>query len=450
VRVGTEHAILAAALLLAAGLAAPRPAGADGRAGHGGTAPAAADTLTDRRPETLQFAPAPEDTLPPDSEERAPELETSEDEWLSTPFGEHLLTEPEAWHVKRGRCGKADMTIDYNRVDALRLGVEGQVQDPATMAPRLGARAEYAVDRERLLYGVQLEQPLLPHGRLGFGVSMSRATEHYDLQQVGDIENSLALAFARQDYRDYFEREGFGAYAAWRVPDFSVVSLHVRNDTYRSLPLRPHTGSLFLRGRDLRDNPPVDEGDIHAVILRLARQVKRSDRARAGLYHWIELERAGAGLGGDFSYTRGLADVRSVLRLSPVTTLVVRGAAGCTPAGTLPAQKVFTAGGVDGLRAHALGEFRGNQLLLGQAEYSAGLWRPHAGGFQPGVHVLAFVDAGRAWDNPRHGWDPARQHLQVDGGFGVGNGDDFRVYVARNLQRPRSKAVFSVRLQRPF
>jgi len=449
-RVRTHFVRVAAALALAGGLAiGPPPAGAD-REGQGPATPAPPDTLAVQTPETLEFTPDSEETPPPRHGRRGERRYATEEEWLSTPFGERLLTEPDAWHVPHGHRGRLDMTIDYNRVDPLRLGMAGQVQDPSTMSPRLGGRVEYAMGRERLLYGIQLEQPLLPHGRLGFGVSMSRRTDHSELQQMDDIENSLMLLFARRDYRDYFEREGFGAYLAWRVPDFSVVSVHVRNDTYRSLALRGGTGSLFERDHALRDNPLIDEGDVHAVLLRLERQARHTRRTKAGLYHWIEVERAGRGLGGDFEYTRALADLRSVLRLSPTATLVLRAVAGSAAAGELPEQKRFMVGGVDGLRAHAFAEYRGDQMLLGQAEYMAGLWRPHARGFEPGMHVIAFVDAGRAWDNPRHGWDPRRQHLQFDGGFGLGNGDDLRVYVARNLQRPRSKAVLSVRLQRPF
>jgi hypothetical protein len=380
-----------------------------------------------------------------------------EAEWLSAPFGERLLTEPEAWRARRGHGSRdrhdsrLEPIADYNRVDLLRIGLAGEVQDSSVMAPRIGGRFEYATGRRRALYGVQLEQPLLPPGRLVFGVSMSRRTDHSELQQVDDVENSLALLFARQDYRDYFEREGFGAYLAWRVPGFSVVSVHARNDTYRSLKLDGGTRSIFEHRRALRDNPPVDEGDVHAVLLRLERQTRRTARTRAGFYHWIELERAGYGWGGDFEYTRALADLRSVLRLSPTATLALRAVGGTTFTGVLPAQKEFTTGGVDGLRAHAFAQYRGNQLLLAQAEYTTALWRLRPRGFNAGLHAIAFVDAGRAWDDPGHAWAPARQPLQVDGGFGLATSEDnLRVYVARSLQRPRSGAVFSVRLQRPF
>jgi len=415
---------------------------------------AAPDTLFDS-PGLLEFAPlaTDSDSVAVPSHPDAGRVSTAE--WLSAPYGERLLTEPEAWRARRSHGSRHDghlePIVDYNRVDLCRIGLTGEMQDPATMAPRIGGRFEYATGRRRALYGVQLEQPLLPPGRLAFGVSMSRRTDHSELQQVDDIENSLALLFANQDYRDYFEREGFGAYLAWRVPDFSVISVHARNDTYRSLEAQSGTRSIFGRHRVLRDNPLVDEGDIHAVLLRLERQTRRTARTRAGLYHWIELERSGHGMGGDFEYTRALADLRSVLRLSPTATLALRAVGGTTVTGVLPLQKEFTTGGVDGLRAHAFAQYRGNQLLLAQAEFTTALWRVRPSGFDAGLHAIAFVDAGRAWGDGGSRWDPARQQMQVDGGFGLTTAEDnLRVYVARNLQRPSSSAIFSVRLQRPF
>ena len=73
------------------------------------------------------------------------------------------------------------------------------------------------------------------------GVDVSRRTDHGDLQQIDDVENSLLLLVAHEDWRDYFEREGVGAYLSWRVPDFSTVSVHVRSDRYRSLAVQRRT-----------------------------------------------------------------------------------------------------------------------------------------------------------------------------------------------------------------
>jgi outer membrane translocation and assembly module TamA len=280
---------------------------------------------------------------------------------------------------------------------------------------------------------------------------MARRTDHSELQQIEDEENSLALLFGRQDYRDYFEREGSGVYVQWRVPEFSTLSVHLREDTWRSLPLDRGTRSWFHTDRALRDNPSVDDGDTRTLTLRLERLLHRSAHRRAGTYHWLELERAGGALGGDFTYTRALADLRSVLRLSPASTLSLRAVAGSGLDGGLPSQKTFTLGGVDGLRGHRFAQYRGDQIALGQMEYTVGIWRMASDLFEGGLHAIVFVDTGRAWTNPDRRWDPARQKMKTDGGFGFSTSEDnVRVYMARDLQDPGSQFVVSMRLQRPF
>jgi hypothetical protein len=429
-----------AALLLLALLPA-MPAGATTAGDHEGSAGAFS------APDTLRFLPYPSDTareLEPDGLRAFGHGEV----WLKPPFGDHLLTDPVEWHATTRRRRRVDLTMDYNRVDPFRLGVHYEAQMPFTQYPRIGARIEYAFGRERTLYGVQIEQPI---GPFGLGVSAVRVTDHNDLQQVEDAENSLALLFARTDYRDYFEREGYGTYLSVRVRSLSTVSLHVRSDQYRSLTLDSDTWSMFNQDKDLRPNPAIDEGEARTVTLRFERLAHRTHLTHAGFYHWIEIERAGGDLGGDFDYTRALADMRSVVRLSPATTLVLRGVGGYSPDGVLPAQKQFVTGGVDGLRAHDIAQYRGNQMLLGQAEYVIGLWRFRSEAFEGGLHAITFVDAGRAWQNTTHEWDVDRQHMKCDAGFGLGTSEDnLRVYFAKDLQNPGSDFVYSVRLQRPF
>ena len=400
-------------------------------------------------PDTLRFAP------PPPTEDVAarphPAYFGRGEPWRRPPFGEHLLTDTDEWRRHDHRAYRVNGTLDYNRVDPLRLGLGCEAQIPERLVPRLGARIEYATARDRTLYGVQVEQPLVRSGRYAVGGSAVRVTGHNDLQQVEDLENTLALLLARTDYRDYFEREGRGAYVAWRVPDFSTVSVHLRSDDIRSIPLFAGTRSWFRGERELRPNPPVDQGRARTLTLRLERLAHRTRLGRAGLYHWIEIERAGGRLGGDFDYTRALADGRGVVRVSPAATLVLRAVAGHTASGALPLHKQFVTGGADGLRAHAIGQYRGDQMLLGQAEVVVGLWQLRTRGFEGGLHAIAFLDAGKAWSDPGHDWDLGRQHLSADGGLGLGTSEDnLRIYFAKNLQDPRSGVVINVRLQQPF
>lgn len=374
-----------------------------------------------------------------------------EGEWLRALVGDNMLTHPDEWKSRHGdRAMDLSMLLDYNRVDLVRWGLWYQAQAPATMYPRLAGRIERATGRNRWQYGVQLEQPLLPTARFVAGLSMTRRTDHGDLQQVDDGENSAVLFLAHEDWRDYFEREGLGAYLAWRVPDFSTVSVHVRRDDYRSLEKVDHVTSWFRRDRALRDNPAIDEGESHSVLVRSERLTRNKRAKRGGLYHWIELERSGGASGGDFDYTRALADVRSILRLSPALTLSLRGVAGATLDGDLPRQREFVIGGVDGMRAHPIGSLRGDQVALMQAEYAIGLWQLSTKGFQGGLHALVFADAGTAWHG-RDRWDVGRQKFGVDGGIGLSTSDDhMRVTLARNLQQPNSKFVAAMRLRRPF
>ena len=376
----------------------------------------------------------------------------SESEWLRAPMGDHLLDHPDTWGSQRhNRPQNADLVIDYNRVDLVRYGLHYQAQRPETMLPRIGGRLEYATGRKTTMYGVQIEQPLQKTARFVAGVSMVRRTEHPELQLVEDLENSLALLFTRTDYRDYYEREGAGAYLSWRVPDFSTVSVHTRNDEYRSLTVNRDVESLFRQQRDLRENPAIDDGQSRSLLLRLERLERRSSIARAGIYHWVEFERSGDRLGGDFDYSRLLADVRSVVRLSPAASMSLRAVVGSGTSGTLPRQKRFGVGGVDGLRGHSLNFETGDQVALAQAEYTIGLWALRGEGFEAGLHAIAFADMGTAWNNPDHRWDVTNQRFTTDVGIGLASTeDDLRVYVARDLSDPSAEYVWSFRLQRPF
>lgn len=375
----------------------------------------------------------------------------AEGDWLRAPVGDALLTAPEPWRDRHPKgASETTLSLDYNRVDLLRYGLWHQVQQPWTMYPRLGARLDYATGRKRVLYGVQVEQPLLPTARFVLGVGMTRRTDHPDLQQVEDLENSLALLVAHEDWRDYFEREGFGAYLSWRVPDFSTVSAHLRTDEYRSLESSRGVRSWFRTDRPLRANPAIDEGEAHRALLRLERLAHHTRSSRGGLYHWIELQRAGGALGGDFEYTRALADLRSVVRLSPAVTLALRAVGGSALDGDLPRQERFAVGGPDGLRGHRIGAFRGDQMALVQAEYTIGLWRVRGHGFEGGLQAMVFADAGTAWEG-RGAWDVGAQKFAVDGGFGIATSeDDVRLTFARNLQEPGSEFVVGLRLNRPF
>ena len=370
--------------------------------------------------------------------------------WPRAPYGEGLLTGIQPWAAEHHHQD-VEVLVDYNRVDALRLGIGWRMRGDQPWMPRLGARIEQVFGRERTNYGAQFEQPVQHNGRFAFGAFLLRRTDRNDLQQIGDVDNSLSMLFSHYDFRDYFEREGAGAYLLWRVPDFSNISLHVQNNHYRSLDAFGDLWSISHGNRPLAPNPAIDDGEAHSLLLRLESAVPGAHGGRPSFSHWVEIDRAAHGMGGDFDYLRAIADLRGVFRLSPTTSLALRGVAGSTPDGTLPRQKEFTLGGPDGLRAHPLDSFRGNRAALGQAEYDVSLWRVRGGGMGGGLHALAFTDAGTAWTNTGSGYDLGRQKLAVDGGFGLALSDNsLNVCFARDLQNFDQDFTILVRLERPF
>ena len=399
----------------------------------------------------LRFTPFESDTAG-DSDEPAAEVWHQDNGagWPRAPYGEGLLTGSEPWHTTE-RHQDFDLLADYNRVDALRLGFRWRLRGDQPLMPRLAVRLEQAFGRERTNYGAEFEQPIQRSGHFAFGGFLLRRTDRNDLQQIADLDNSLSMLFSHYDFRDYFEREGAGAYVAWRVPDFSNISLHVQNNRYRSLHAFQDLWSISHGNRPLAPNPAIDEGEGHSLLLRLERAVPGAHGGRPSFCHWIEIDRAAHGMGGDFSYVRAIADVRGVIRLSPATSLALRGVAGHTPNGTLPLQKQFTLGGPDGLRAHPLDSFRGSRAALGQAEYDVNLWSVRGGGMGGGLHALAFADAGTAWNGNGSSYDLGGQKLAVDGGVGLALSDNsLNVCFARDLQDFDKEFVIQVRLERPF
>jgi hypothetical protein len=431
-----------AALATLAVLAAGRAAQAQGTDSSFTAAPA------DSTP-GLRFTPYDSETVPESADSTVEHWHQGVGvHWPRAPYGEGLLTGIAPWAAEHRQHG-VDMLADYNRVDALRLGLGWRMRGTEPWMPRLGARIEQVFGRQRTNYGAQFEQPIQHNGRFAIGAFLLRRTDRNDLQQIGDLDNSLSMLFSHYDFRDYFEREGAGAYLLWRVPDFSNISVHVQNNRYRSLDAFGDLWAISHGNRPLAPNPAIDDGEGHSLLIRLENAVPGPHGGRPGFSHWIEIDRAAHGMGGDFDYVRAIADLRGVIRLSPTTSLALRGVAGHTPDGTLPRQKEFTLGGPDGLRAHPLDAFRGNRAALGQAEYDVSLWRVH--GVGGGLHALAFTDVGTAWNASGSSYDLAHQKMAVDGGFGLALSDNsLNVCFARDLQDFDKDFSILVRFERPF
>src|SRR5439155_3635826 len=96
-------------------------------------------------------------------------------------------------------------------------------------------------------------------------VSIYRSTDEDGFGQIGDVENALAALFFHDDYRDWFEREGFALDGSYRWRRFTG-GVRYAQDTYRSITLLADaTRGIFRRHTTWRANPAVDDGDLRSV-----------------------------------------------------------------------------------------------------------------------------------------------------------------------------------------
>lgn len=342
---------------------------------------------------------------------------------------------------KEGKNGEFSVTpsLSYDRVDGLSLFLHEEFNDPEKLYPRIHLAEGYAFDSEKWRYRVDFEQPLFSPNSFSFGASVYLITDTFDKELTGNVENTLSSFFLKKDYRDYFEREGAGVFAKQKFLRWNSVKVQYAEDTYSSVDA-VSKGLFYRRSRQFRPNPPVNEGKW-ATFTALYELDTRQDEKTGPTEQWHRLEYE-SGRHKDepcMEYTRLAADFRTYLTLNPGQYLSCRLKVGVTPSGTLPFQREFYVGGIGTLAAHKYKEFRGDQMILFNAEYAINVVKR----FQ----FIMLTDVGKAW----YGRDALKdQTLDLDLGIGVGLGEGIRVFAAKTPQKEHSDVVWTLRLERAF
>ena len=375
------------------------------------------------------------------------------------PFADLPSPEEEGAAVPHG--GQLLPYLSYDRVDQFVLGLEQRYKPKSGWMPGFQTLMARAAERRNppgqgtgnWLYDLRLEQPLDPHRRAMLTVSAYRMTDDDGFGQIGDVENALAALFFHDDYRDWFERDGYALDGAYHLKRWSG-DVRYAQDNYTSIPLvAEDTRGIFRRHASWRANPSVDEGDLRSVTTTVAYD-SRSSKAfpRRGMWHTLSVETAGGGLGGDFTYTRWLADLRAYVSSGPTQIIKSRLMLGTTGGDAfLPFQRTFAVGGVGTLRATPFRQFRGRHLALLNNDWSWEVLRRSSKNtaIKTGLSLVLFDDLGLAWDAPT--WDLDRRRMAWNAGLGVGTTDEtLRVYFARDLRAKRSPLQVTVRIARSY
>ncbi|GEM_PF-3333845 len=358
-----------------------------------------------------------------------------------------------------------NLIVRYNRVESVFLGFG--IPNRYTWDRRsvsLFGSGGYGFASHRWRYNGGLAQQFgMGRTMIELGVEGHSLTDSKDQWIVEEGENSMAAFFLRDDYRDYFGREGvsgwLGFYGKWKNTDLQFRTAYL-NDRYNSLPWRTNW-SVFGGDKLFRTNPDVNEGRMKSLLatFEIHNEYQRT-YFTAGWKAALSAEFAGKGLGGDFGFNRYIVDVTRYQPLSKFESLNLRAHVG-SATGDVPLQKSFDIGGISTLPAFTYKEFSGNRVLLGNVEYMLnGKIFDDVDLFPSWLlrnfNLIAFYDAGYVTTVPtdariENGFsDATLKNLKSDWGVGIGTRDArIRLGFAWRTDISEPVHVF-LRLNRPF
>ncbi len=386
-----------------------------------------------------------------------PDDEALECSFLHVRNGELVVPRPAGYHDTR-----AQLNGTYDRVNQAALFGGLHYENFSSLQPRLDFGLGFSFGRDRWLYDVGVTQPFFGAGAVDLGVAASRRNATPDGGCIDDVENTLATLFFREDWRDYYEAEGFAATAGWNVIEAQRFGVRLRREDHRAVVKTTDWG-LFGGEKRMRDNPAMDEGELRALALTYdidtrndARNPTRGMRVGAA-YEW-----AGEEFGGDFRFRKGVLDVRRYQEISPGYFADLRLSGGHLTRGerwmeteaadfgatngvakvdgwdAYPLQERFYLGGAGTMRATRFKSISGDRMLLANAELRVEIFRK----FQAAV----FADVGDAWSARTE--DP---EIHTDAGIGFQDSESsFRINFAKKMDRNDDEIFVSARIRRMF
>ncbi len=376
---------------------------------------------------------------------------------------------------------------NYNRVDGLTLGL--QFPQPGWWANRnhsfaLLGKGGYSFASKRWQYKVGLERWTSSDFRFTIGAELHDMTYTEDEWIICDHENALAAFFIKEDFRDYYNRNGYSVYASQQFGRNVKVKATYHNDEFGNVQKNTNW-SLFGKGKEFRENPfalPYEfvaangfdaTMNIKSVSATLTIDTRNHQKhPNKGWFINAFAEHAGEEINEEIQFERYIVDVAHYFPLSWDEHISLR-LRGATSSGVLPPMYWYDLGGISTLRGVKFKELTGDRMVLGNVEYHL---RAGDGNFL-GLDIILFVDSGLAWfaDETMPGianrWpvpedvqqaanetrptdtfeDLTWASLRTNAGFALASPDgDFRVNFARRIDKGGQDIIVTFRLCRPF
>jgi hypothetical protein len=437
--------------------------------------------------------------------------------------GDELTYAPEREALRRWRRPATDSRTNfdvgldgtYNRVEGvpivvgpginLRVNEGTRFQGDARLILRTGEN--FSLDPGRFGYRARGELVVGQRtSNVGFGIRAFDQITSVEPWPLRDYEAGWAAFLLRNDYRDWYRRQGWAVYAAIRPSRAATLTIEGREqDVFSKAENRPWT--LFNGARTWRTNPAVTDGQYRSLVASL-RLDTRNDRREpsSGILVNAEFEASeGRNISGmidpnivcitapcvpasytdgRLTYQRAWLDARLYTRLTPSGRLNLRLVGGGKMGGDdLPLQNRVSLGFPDPLPGYSFrymscgGErFAGQPALCDRAIVAQAELRTHMGfdfgpdwanmwgddaedRYEPfhvtGPDVVLFADAGYAWSVGSGPGAlaadrfPALHLWQPDVGLGLDLGP-IGAYVSKALGPYHGPVTFTLRMGRRF
>jgi len=290
-------------------------------------------------------------------------------------------------------------TLRYNRVDGVFVGprLPRDYRDGKFLNFGLYGFGGYGFASKEWQYQLGGEFYLNFLDRTTLGLEAHDLTASEDEWIIPEDENSLAAFFIREDFRDYYRRDGFSAYVSQKLGRLKLTGAY-REDEMLSLK-KETDWSLFGGDKRFRNNPSIDQGRLVSTAASLEFDTRNHPRRpQQGWLINAQAEFSRAADDSDFDFDRYLVDIRRYQPLNWGQNLDLRLRV-ASSRGSLPAQYLFDLGGISTLRGLDFKSLTGNRMALGNVEYrlNAGHGRAHDVWFLEPFNLIFFVDSGLAW-----------------------------------------------------
>lgn len=294
---------------------------------------------------------------------------------------------------------------------------------------RLSLSLGYRFGQRQPAGRLTLEKALLKERNLVLFTSAFRESRTDDSFRLPLNENSLAALFARQDFHDRWNEEGFEAGAGLDLGWLRLKGEY-RAAGVDSLSVSKRLWKVFHEDRYFRPNLSTPSNYLKSFSGTAAVRSQNFDALSSGAGLFLTGEKAVSAEATD-TFSRITAMVSTNLELAG--GIVVRSRIiGGTSAGVLPEYRYFGIGGLGSVAAHPYKSQTGDRMIQTNVEL---VFLPDF--LDDDWLVALFADAGHAWMHIEHeftDFDAITENALTAIGVGIGDEEmDWRFNIARPL-----------------